>query len=188
MRTKRGLPPRYLNDQAAMEQYRQSLKCVCCPHCGAREQLISHGFLRGYAESGSERVIRGRRFFCSNRHRRHGCGRTFSILLAQFLRRCIISAKSVDRFLAGVRQGQNLQTAWEHTHCRLSLETAYRLWNRIRRRQSRLRTLLCRKQSPPTSDAGDPFCQVLEHLHQAFARSPSPVAAFQVHFQQPFLV
>ena len=186
--TKSGLPPRYLPDPDALEQYRQSLKSTCCPHCGEAEQLISHGFLRGYAEAGSERVIRGRRFFCSNRHQRRGCGRTFSILLAQFLRRCIISAESVGRFLAGVCQGQNRKTAWEHTHCRLSLESAYRIAKRVQRMQSRLRTLLCRKGSPPASRASDPLCQVLGHLQQAFARTACPVAAFQVHFQQPFLV
>ena len=72
---------------------------------GQIRPLIGHGFRRGYAERGSEVEVRGRRFFCSNRHRRPGCGRTFSVLLAAVVSRFVVRAVTLFRFVEFVVSG-----------------------------------------------------------------------------------
>jgi len=68
----------FVGSAVAFDEYRTHLKSVSCPHCRAVDNLNRHGFLRGYAEEGSDRVVRCWRIFCSNRGRRRGCGRTHS--------------------------------------------------------------------------------------------------------------
>ena len=60
------------------------------------------GFLRGYAERGSEQVLRGRRFFCSNRALRWGCGRTFSVALMNVLTGFVVRTLTLFRFAQAV--------------------------------------------------------------------------------------
>src|SRR5476649_1963438 len=65
----------------------ERLKQTPCPHCKVVGALIRHGYLRGYDECNSkQKTVRARRIFCSNRHARHGCGRTFSVWLADKVR------------------------------------------------------------------------------------------------------
>jgi len=177
----------YVASFADFEPFRQGLKLMPCPHCGAVGFLICHGFLRGYNEEGLPGFVRGRRFYCSNRGRKRGCGRTFSVLLAGVLRRCIVPARTLWQFLQGLWRGLNRKAAWERTTRRFSLETAYRLARRVNRRQSALRTLLARRSAPPQSDSPEPLVQLLAHLENLFAASACPIAAFQSEFQQPFL-
>ncbi len=77
---------------AAMRRCRRESKLLACPHCRRIGWLIGHGFLRGYASNGRDQRLRGRRFFCSNRNRRRGCGRTCSVLLSIFLFRRTVRA------------------------------------------------------------------------------------------------
>ena len=67
---------------------RERLKQTPCPHCKVVGTLIRHGFLYGFDESNPQRkTVRARRIFCSNRHARRGCGRTFSVWFADKIRR-----------------------------------------------------------------------------------------------------
>ncbi len=51
-----------------------------CPHCQTTGTLNRHGSLHGFDdESPQRKTLRARRIFCSNRGRRAGCGRIFSI-------------------------------------------------------------------------------------------------------------
>ncbi|MGH7989281.1 MAG: hypothetical protein ACREDS_03690 [Limisphaerales bacterium] len=68
-----------------------------------------------------------------------------------------------------------------------ALETIYRLRRRLQRCLDRVRTQLCREQSPPASRQTDPLLQTVEHLRMIFSRSACPPADFQLHFQRPFL-
>ena len=66
----------------------ERLKVTPCPHCRAIGALIRHGYLRGYDEGNlRHKAVRARRIFCSNRGRRPGCGRTFSVWIATKVRR-----------------------------------------------------------------------------------------------------
>jgi len=125
--------------------------------------------------------------FCSNRGRRGGCGRTFSIVLADILPRHTMTASLVWPWLLKLLAGLSLKAAAEKVRLPFALETVYRLRRKLRRQLDRLRARLCREQSPPVSGHSDPLLQTVEHLRQVFPCSACPPAEFQLHFQRPFL-
>lgn len=179
---------RYVGSAVEFDEYRLHLKSVPCPHCRAVGNLNRHGYLRGYAEEGDERIVRGWRIFCSNRHRRKGCGRTHSVLLGGFLSRRLVNASRLWEFLDGILLGLKVKAAWEKVSGGFTLECGYRLWKKFRTLQHRLRSLLCRMGNPKPSVLKDPFFQGIEHLKSLFPGSACPVTAFQLHFQRPFPV
>jgi hypothetical protein len=177
----------FLNDAEALEVFHQNLKLRACPACAQTGLLIFHGALLGYGAQGSERQKRGHRVFCSNRFRKRGCGKTFSVLFSLLLKARIIPAKLVASYLSTVLAGACRHAAWLSLRHGFSLESGYRLWRDWVASQAYLRTWLCRKIPPPhPKRLGDGLTQTWEHLRTAFAGRPCPVAAFQEHFQQPF--
>jgi hypothetical protein len=165
-----------------------SLKQQRCPRCGKIETLNRHSVLRGNDPAQSSgQSVRGQRVFCSNRGRRGGCGRTFSLLLAEVLPRHTLTAPLVWRWLLEILAGLSLKAAAEKLRLPFALETVYRLRRGLRRHLHALRTRLCREQKPPFSTHADPLRQTVQHLQAVFARSLCPSAAFQLHFQHPFL-
>ena len=177
----------YLNGPTALEAFHHNLKLRACPACAETGHLIFHGALAGYGGQGSERQKRGHRVFCSNRHRKRGCGKTFSVLFSLLLKARIIPAKLVSSFLSTVLAGACRHAAWLSVTHGFSLESGYRIWRDWALGQAYLRTWLCRKSPPPRPECiGDGLTQTWAHLCDAFAGRPCPVAAFQEHFQQPF--
>src|SRR5271167_4462743 len=76
------------------------LEVTPCPHCHAVGFLIRHGALFGFDDSSPRRpTLRARRIFCSNRHKRRGCGRTFSVWLADKIRRLSLTTAALGAFL-----------------------------------------------------------------------------------------
>jgi len=135
----------------------------------------------------SGQSFRGQRVFCSNRGRRGGCGRTFSLVLADVLPRHTLTASLVWRWLVEVLAGLSLKAAAEKLRLPFALETVYRLRRGLRRKLDGLRTRLAGRCGPPTVAHADPLCQTLTHLQMVFPRSQCPPAEFQLHFQSPFL-
>src|SRR6056297_1987040 len=122
-----------------LDQYRKEIKSVGCPHCGKTGWLNCHGWLRGNGEvvgDGDGRRVRGARFFCCNRGRRQGCGKTFSAMLPANMPGFSVSARILGKFIAGARKGLSRKAAWEGLRSPYSVQTAYDLWNRLRRCQS----------------------------------------------------
>lgn len=184
-----GCPARrFYETDEEFEAWRAKLCVLACPHCGQIGCLILHGYLRGYAEAGGERVQRGRRIFCSNRSsRKHGCGKTFSLLLSIFVRKFIVQAKSLYQFLINVAGGLRMNDAFRFVlPSAFSNSTPRRLWKRFVRRQSSIRTCLSRIVPPPALKAKQPAFETLAHLRAAFP-SGCAVSAFQKLFQISFL-
>ncbi len=177
----------FLESAVAFDAYRFTLKSVPCPHCRGMGHLIRHGFLRGYAEEGSERVVRGWRIYCSDRGRRRGCGRTHSVLLADMLRHRTVRAQRLWKFLAAWIEGMSIKAAWEKVAARFDLDCGDRLMRTLRRFQTHLRARLCREEPPGPCLHRDALAQTLEHLRSIFPSEDCPIAAFQLHFQRPFL-
>lgn len=185
MRTSIG--KKYFSSGVEMDQYFRQIKLVLCPHCKQTGFLIGHGSLRGYAEDSSERVCRGRRFFCSNRYRKTGCGRTFSIALSDVLIGFVVRARTLFDFLILVSQNVSIRAAWKQvSRERFSEKVGYRLWNRFAESQFHVRALLDRIRPPPVSEYSEPLLQLIEHLLYVFHSSYCPIAAFQKHFQVSF--
>ena len=177
----------YASSAVEFDSYRLDLKSVPCPHCHSVGNLIGHGYLRGYGDQGSEKVQRGWRIFCSDRHRRKGCGRTHSVLLAGFLKRRTVTTGRLWKFLEGMLFGLSVKAAWEKMASPFCLECGYRLWKKFGSLQSKLRSLLCRKEDPKFSSLKNPLLQTIEHLKDLFPQSDCPIDEFQSHFQCSFL-
>jgi hypothetical protein len=179
-----GRPYKYVPDEDALDGFKSSVKLLPCPHCRRVGALVGHGFLRGYADTGGDQVVRGRRFFCSNRFRRPGCGRTFAVLLAGVLARFVVRLPTLFSFAHAVLAGASRRAAWKATVARaMSLQTAYRLWRRLCKTQVSLRARLCRVCPPPDSTAAEPMAQLLQHMQRAFPQAACPLSAFQTHFE-----
>jgi hypothetical protein len=178
---KRYLPEDELN-RALLD-----LKLTACPHCGRVGTLNLHGWLRGYDEANPDgKAARARRVFCNNR-RKHGsgCGGTFTIWIVDKLRRSCLGAQSLWKFLKGVVTLNNKSTALRGLS--LAPSSAYRIWNRFRHGQTKIRSFLFRICPPPQLANSDcPATQTVAHLEAAFPNDGCPIVAFQKRFQSSF--
>lgn len=117
---------RFVDGEAALSAL--DAKALRCPHCGLYGTLNAHGWLFGYAEVGSTRVMRGRRLYCSDRFRRPGCGRTFSVLLSRVLAGFTVTTQTLGLFVRAVVAGACRKAAWESVvRAGLALRSGYRL-------------------------------------------------------------
>lgn len=170
-------PPRFASDHVALVELCHHAKAWRCPHCGRRGTFNAHGSLRGLAASGPGKdVLRGRRFLCSNRGRRPGCGRTWSVLLAQVLRRLSVRTAQLWQFCRGLLAGLGVPAAWERARTGFSLESAYRWRRRWRRGEPALRTWLCGTRGPPPDDLAGALV--------AACGPADPIAIFQMREQR----
>jgi hypothetical protein len=158
----------------------ERLKQTPCPHCKMVGTLIRHGFLYGFDDNSPQRkTLRARRIFCSNRQARPGCGRTFSVWLADKIRRLSLSTGGLWRFLQRAAGG-SIRAAIHAAECHLSDRTWQRLWKRFDLAQSKIRTALSGRCPPPELPAQQqPTAHVLAHLQAAFPNDSCPIAAFQ---------
>ena len=177
--------PRFARDEPALLSVLLGIKLVACPHCRRCGALIGHGFLRGYAERGSERVVRGRRFFCSNRSLRGGCGRTFSVARTTLLAGFVVRTLTLLSFTLAVLGGATRRAAWLcEARGAFSLSSGYRLWRRLQAAQSALRARLCREAPAPACASREPLSQLLAHVALVAAEGEADLfAAFQAHTQ-----
>jgi hypothetical protein len=168
----------------------EKLKATACPHCKVIGLLVLHGFLRGYDESSPrEKTVRARRIFCSNRNNRQGCGRTFSVWIADKIRRLSLSAGGLWMFLQSV-VGSGMASAIRRVNSHLSDRQMQRIWKRFDLGQSQIRTALWQHSEPPERPAKPPqtpAAEVLAHLQAAFPCSGCPIADFQ-HDLRTFFV
>ncbi len=166
--------------------FAERLKLMPCPHCQVVGTLIRHGYLYGFDDSSPRRkTVRARRVFCSNRKARRGCGRTFSVWLADKIRRLGLTTGCVWRFLQRAVAGSIL-AASRAVPCHLSGRTMQRIWKRFDLGQSKIRTALAARCAPPELPVRTPAAHVLAHLRAAFADA-DPIAAFQ-HTQRTFFL
>jgi hypothetical protein len=121
--------------------------------------------------------------WCSNRGQRGGCGRSFSIFLAQVLPRHTVMAPWLWKLLCRLLAGGSAKAAVEALAPPFALETLYHLLQRLRRRLPDLRSRLCREQKAPESSQSDPLLQTVEHFQSLFAQASCALEAFQQRFQ-----
>jgi fructose-specific phosphotransferase system IIC component len=132
-------------------------------------------------------IARGQRVFCSDRGQRGGCGKTFPLFLAGVLPRHTFNATLLWALLLKLLAGATIQAATETLRLPFSLEAVYGIVRRCRLGLVAMRSLLGRAHAAPVSRQTDPFLQTLEHLQQIFPQATNALAAYQRHFQQPFL-
>jgi hypothetical protein len=175
-----GEQPWFYRNAEEWNALAERLKLTPCPHCQVVGALIRHGSRYGFDDSNPHRkTLRARRIFCSNRHARPGCGRTFSVWLADKIRRLSLTTAGLWRFLQrAVADG--ILAALRALPWQRSDRTWLRVWKRFHLGQSKIRTALLGRCSPPELPAAHrPPAQVLAHLQAAFPDAPCPIAAFQ---------
>lgn len=179
--------PKYYKSEDDLNKFYYQLKQIQCPYCLLIGYLILHGYLRGYDETDFQnRIIRGRRIFCSNRNRRGGCGRTFSILKSFILKHFTLTAYTLWHFLDNLAKGMSKLAAFRETKIPSADSTIYWLYKLFCNSQSQIRTKLLQRTSSPLFE-GDHALQTISHLKKVFRNSESPVSAYQNHFQTSFL-
>ena len=183
-----GQQPWFYRHPQEFNTLAERLKQTPCPHCKVVGALIRHGFLYGFDESSPQRkTLRARRIFCSNRNARPGCGRTFSVWLADKIRRLALTTAGLWRFLQ-IAVADGILAAIRAFDGHLSDRTLLRIWKRFHHAQSNIRTALLERCPPPELPAEHrPEAQVLAHLLAAFPDPHCPVTAFQ-HTLQTFFV
>lgn len=175
---------RFYRSAAELKGFQRTLKYRPCPHCRRRGFLILHGYLYGYDERGGvTRIKRGRRIFCSNRNKRRGCGRTFSLLAAVFIKNFILSTKSLWNFLLHFLKTANKYQAFKRLNLSFSTSIIYRVYQRFHRRQSFLRSRLRMLCPPPPVDDPRPLAQTIRHLRSVFPNASCPLTALQCRLQ-----
>ncbi len=184
---------KYYNSEEDFKPFHNNLKQLPCPHCKSIGTLILNGRLMGYAEdSHTKKTVRGRRVFCNNRRKRsNGCGITFCVLLAGILKNFSITANSLWCFLKSMVKSSSKIEAFRRIKSSMSNSSCYRLWKSFSKSQSTIRSSLVKFSSVPTlCKTIHPEFQTIAHLESAFSNYShpnSPIAAFQTHFQAPFL-
>jgi len=172
-----------------LADYVLGLKQLRCPECGAAETLNCHSKLYGNdpASRTGGQAQRGQRVWCCDRGRRGGCGRSFSIFLAEVLPRHTVRAGGLWSLLERLLAGGSLKAAAQALKLPFALESLYHLRQRTRRRLTVMRAVLCRRQPPPASSQAEALLQTVEHLRCLFPQSGCPAAEYQLHFQRPLL-
>jgi hypothetical protein len=169
--------PRFARDPAELERLARQAKGWACPHCRRHGALNRHGALRGLAEGAQGKdALRGGRFFCSNRGRRRGCGRTFGVLLASLIARATVRSRELWRFYLAKLGGASVLAAWESLHSGFSVEAAYAWWRRWRRGQFAVRLVLAQGRDPPKGE-------IAQALAGRFG-AEDPIGAFQLSEQR----
>jgi hypothetical protein len=166
---------RFYRTEDEWTQSVERLKLTACPHCQVVGALNRHGCLVGYDES-QRQTLRARRVYCSNRNAQRGCGRTFSVWLADKIRHLSLSTHVVWRFLQQVIAGSIAATT--RSMMERSDRTWQRVWKRFQLAQSTIRTALLKRCPPPTLSSDQPEAQTIAHLQAAFP-TDCPLAAFQ---------
>ena len=117
-------------------------------------------------------------------------GRTFSVWVADKIRRLGLTTGTLWRFLKRAAAG-SIAAAIRAADCHLSDRTLQRIWKRFDQGQSQIRTALFGR-CPPAPLPAEPshrpvVAQVLAHLQAAFPNADCPIAAFQ-HSMRSFFV
>ncbi len=180
---------KFYNTQVEFDHLHARFKIIDCPHCKANGFLILHGFLYGHADThDTVKIVRGRRIFCSNRNKKSGCGRTFSVLKATTIKNFTIPAKILWCYLNNIINGMNKTQAFNSSGSAMGASSIFRIYKRFKNNQVRIRTVLSSIKDPPQlNHTNNPIILSIMHLKTVFKNSFCPISKFQHHFQASFL-
>jgi hypothetical protein len=181
--------PQFYRSDAEFRRIHLRLKQYSCPHCRMTHTLILHGYLSGYDLKRPHRsLIRGHRIFCSNRNRRGGCGKTWSIMMSSIIKNFIIQTAHLWDFLRNIGKGMNIFQSFNILKIPFSPTSIYRLYKRVYENQHHIRSHLIRRLAPPQNVQHiNPLVKTILHIESAFKRNSNAPAAFQYIFQRSFL-
>lgn len=126
------------------------IKCTPCLHCRRCDALNRHGYLKGYAlQNTRHKTVCALRVYCSNRGNAAGCGRTFSLWVADKVKRLFLNSEELWQFLEQKANTGNTSKSFKQIHSPMTGSAAFRIWKRFLKAQSTIRTTLCAICQPP---------------------------------------
>lgn len=143
-------------------------RCLDCPWLSARP--CRHRPRTGHP---------GAAFFCSNRHAKLGCGRTFPVHWHDVIPYCSLRTCQLFELLVGRAAESSNHGAWQASRLIFSLRTACRWLARWRDLTSHVRSRLGLISAPPGKTNGHADPMTLRHLVATFPDATCPIAAFQ---------
>ena len=180
----------YYSDIQAIEQQTSQLDHASCRHCGRTHQLVSHGFVYKKRLGGDPLAV-GKRVFCSNRHRRTGCGRTMRLYLDAALRGLHYAGAQVVAFVFALMAGSTVRQAYAHATGQHEARHAWRWLDRLQGQLSSYRSLAHQPVLPTAAPAATihPARRVLASTFPGLVRRfGSPLCAnYQREIQRSFL-
>lgn len=181
----------YYPSLEAIHQQTLQLESEQCKHCQQTQQLVSHGFIRKKRNCGDPQAI-GKRVFCSNRHRRTGCGRTMQLYLDSTLRYLHHAGATVVAFVAALLAGLCIAQAYMQATGSDTPRHAYRWLHRLDVQTSAWRSLFHQPvPTQPTALAATPrslrrsvLTSTVTALLTRFGQALCP--GYQSQLQRPF--
>lgn len=128
----------------------------------------------------------GAAFFCSNRHSKLGCGRTFPVYRSEVIPYCSLRTRQLFELLSLVSRrasGTSVHAAWRASRLVFSQRTARRWLARWSDLTTHVRAGLGLVAAPPGRTDGRADPMTLRHLVAAFPGAACPIAAFQERLQ-----
>lgn len=125
----------------------------------------------------------GAAFFCSNRHAKLGCGRTFPLYWHTVIPDSSLRVSQLLRLLRAVAAVPSIHAAWQASGVAISFRSACRWLVKWRGLTIHVRTRLHMLIPSPGKKDEMPDPLMLRHLEAAFPLTPCPMAAFQSEFQ-----
>lgn len=182
----------YYPSLQAIEQQTSQLDHAQCHHCKQPRQLVSHGFIRR-KRSGDVPAAIGKRVWCSNRHRRTGCGRTLQLYLDSTLRRLHYTAEAMEALLLALLAGVTIQCAYHQATGTAAARNAYRWLRKLAAQASVHRSLAHQPLLPdatPMAVTAHPSTRqlLMSTVTALLGQCAAPLCtAFQRQWQRPFV-
>jgi len=160
---------------------------LVCQHCAKTDQFVSHGFV--YKQRSIEIKERvAKRIFCSNRHQRSGCGRTFQLYLADTLPALRYSASQLFVFIRVLLATFNISTAYQTATHQSDTRHAWRWISKLRLQLSSYRQYLKLPTAPKTPVTSQRRLHILSSTLSALFQLPiSSCSQYQLKHQRHFL-
>ena len=177
--------PKFVDSYKKLAEVSDSIRMRFCPHCQKSSSLVKHGYIWGVDYSSKQpdsKIIRARRFFCSNKGTRCGCGKTVTVYHFHSIPKTSILAPLLWQWLQIVLDGFSIHSAWYYSGIKFSLSTAYRLWHKAKTHISYWKSQLVRLTDWSTISGTSVLGQVLNHFKSAF--EAEPFASLQLRFQR----
>jgi len=171
-------------------KFRTSIKLTNCPHCRKIGMLILFGYLRGYNEKHNKN-IRAHRIFCSNRNKRTGCGKTFSVYYSNFIKNITIGSDIGWQFLENMLITEHIEKSYLNlislSSISLELSTLFRFWKKFITSLYKIRTNLINTFSLNKTITKNATLETINHLSTHLSYSAkSPISVYHI-FQESFV-
>jgi hypothetical protein len=184
----------FFNSLDDLQQLTSSLDhhALVCPHCHARGQLVSHGFVYKQRSQQVKEPV-GKRILCSPRSGRTGCGRTVQLYLATEIPAHHYGTAQLFAFISALLASVSIVTAYSNA---IAKETVRHAWRWSKKLMQQLIVYRIQLQKEDHGDSSILKTQsrsrriLLPTLQALFSRlhaGLNPVALFQHAYQVRFI-